>query len=456
MSASRLIAKIACLCLLTTTLALLASCDEATDPVLPGGITAVSGDNQYSKVGTAVPDPLVVEVRLEDGSIASGVSVRFQAIDGGGSVTKSTAKTDGNGVASTHFTLGPSEGLNRVRASLADDSSINVDFSATAGAFFCPEQDPTFVQRFFPLSVAGGLLLFTRESNLNTQGNTTIAGIISMSTASAAGTLSVDTQSEARWEENEFSINVPRDLAFAASGELFGVWTADEDEVIKISPGGIESHFAQAVGFLGTEIATAPKGIVVGVDEFGLFSLGCRDSLERFQEARFSGMGNDRANDDALAVDQNSGDAYFIYHGDNYVYRLPIDSLSATGPIEQVTELTLDEAEGANGMVVDNGGIIYILVDTDNTKALLKVDSGTKSVYFDFFSRGAGDAAGIQNDLAINQDGNVFYTLDTLNNKLLLLQKPIPQLFEASAETTGELSSPSSGERVGLVWMPKP
>ena len=205
---------------------------------------------------------------------------------------------------------------------------------------------------------------------------------------------------------------------------------------------------------MGGEIATAPKGILVGVDEFGLFSVGCRDSLERYQAARFSGMGLDAANDDAVAVDPNTDDAYFIYFGDNSLYRLPIDSLSATGPIEHVVSLTADEAEGANGMAADDNGNIYILVDTDNTKALLKVVGSTKTVFFDFFTRGPGDAAGIQNDLAINANGTLLYTLDTLNNKLLLLREPLPRLQEAAAKTTGELSSPSSGERVGLTWIP--
>ena len=177
-------------------------------------------------------------------------------------------------------------------------------------------------------------------------------------------------------------------------------------EVIKLNSDRSYDRFSFLDDFSDSELDTSPGLILAGCDVTGPFAIGCRDTLTRFPEARYSGEGNDRCNHDAFAVDGNSQALYFIHIGDRELKRLPVDSTIALGPVERAATLTQDETEGANGMVVADNGDVYILVDTDNTKSILRITpDGTKTTEVDFMTRGAGTAAGVQRDLAIWRDG---------------------------------------------------
>lgn len=85
--------------------------------VFPVGtdVQPVSGNLQSAVVGTALPEPLVVQVSDPGGNPVPGIEVSFTVVSGGGSLTVDSAITDANGRASTVLTLGNrTEAINRV------------------------------------------------------------------------------------------------------------------------------------------------------------------------------------------------------------------------------------------------------------------------------------------------------------------------------------------------------
>ena len=137
-SMSRLFAVV-----LAASVVFIAACESTEEAVLPSIIEVHSGDGQYSKKGTALPEALTVKLQYHDNSDAEGFVVSFTVLEGGGSLSRGTATTDSRGFASTGYTLGPDAGTNRIRAEVTGESNISVDFTATAGEFFCQLQvDP--------------------------------------------------------------------------------------------------------------------------------------------------------------------------------------------------------------------------------------------------------------------------------------------------------------------------
>jgi len=80
--------------------------------VFPVGtdVQIVSGDLQSAVVGTALPDPLVVQVSDPGNNPVPGIEVSFTVVSGGGSLTVESATTDASGRASTVLTLGTRSG----------------------------------------------------------------------------------------------------------------------------------------------------------------------------------------------------------------------------------------------------------------------------------------------------------------------------------------------------------
>jgi hypothetical protein len=460
----RLIAALAIALLIVTT-----ACENTEEPLPPSRIAIVTGDGQYSKRGTQLPQPLEVKVQFPDLSDAGDVKVRFRSVEGGGIASPATAVTDGGGIASVRYSLGDVVGTNRIRAELVDDNSKFVEFVANAGEYFCTEEDPTYQQKFGTQGVIQrDLFLFTRHSSVNTDGGRSVAGIVRL--VVEAGALRATSFSS--YEEG-ISWYVPRDAAFSHAGDLYLAWNPGLPELAKVRVNKNTTYFSQLDSYDGGEITRSPAGVLVGCDERGPFVVGCRDTLSRFRkfDAWYSGVFPDAANHDAVAVDMdpmspNYEDIYYIYLADNSLRRLPVDSLTATGQSENVTTLTADEAAGCKGMVYDQDRTddrLFLLVDTDDTKAIIRVTlAGDKTVEYNFFDRGPGDAAGIQNDLAIQQNIDFLYTIDTLND--LLIQYDINQqvlsvwfpdtLSGYDPESISRTGIPD--ERVGLVVLPGP
>lgn len=437
-------------------LVMFSGCEKSETPEPVFFISLYSGDEQQSKLGTTLPEPLKVRVTYTDGAPVIGEVVRFRVISGDASVAASQMTTNTGGFALTWLRLGASVGEVTVRATTATDNSKYVEFTATSSQYYCDEENPTFTRKF---NNRGDLFLFTRKSSLNQQNGQTVSGLVKIQTDFIQERVSA---SSVKKFEDGYSITVVRDAAFSPSGDFYLSWKYLRDEVLKIRWDYTNVHFAELESYMGSEITGTPDGILIGCDEMGPFAVGCRDTIMRFAEALYSGDPADRANNDAVAVDPNTEDVYFIYLPDATLRRLALDSL-VVDTLETVCQLTRDEADGANGMVCGSDGTVYILVDTPGTKELLSVTpAGAKNVLCDFFDRGSGDAAGTQNDLAIwqlNQNEALLYTVDTLNDVLLVYRTLQQELVVMPPDTTAlereSLSTASSsGERVGLVVLP--
>ena len=104
-------------------------------PENASGITAVSGMDQSGQVGTALANPLVVQVADAFGNPIPGIDVVW-TVDGGGSVSSPTTTTGANGQTSVTRTLGTTAGTQLTLASVDGlaGSPVTFEHNATAGA----------------------------------------------------------------------------------------------------------------------------------------------------------------------------------------------------------------------------------------------------------------------------------------------------------------------------------
>lgn len=97
-------------------------------------IQLFAGDNQSAPIGTPVAVNPAVIVRDAGNNPIPGVTVGFAVTGGGGSITSSSAVTNGSGVAEVGWTLGLTAGGNGLTASATGLTGSPVLFSATATA----------------------------------------------------------------------------------------------------------------------------------------------------------------------------------------------------------------------------------------------------------------------------------------------------------------------------------
>lgn len=104
-------------------------------PENANGITAVSGMDQSGQVGTALANPLVVQIADAFGNPIPGIDVVW-TVDGGGSVSSPTTTTGADGQTSVTRTLGTTAGPQATLASVEGLAGSPVTFvhTATAGA----------------------------------------------------------------------------------------------------------------------------------------------------------------------------------------------------------------------------------------------------------------------------------------------------------------------------------
>jgi hypothetical protein len=100
----------------------------------PDDIRIVSGNEQRGQSGTRLANDLVVEVVDENGDPVPGVTVTWRIESGGGSVAPRTTDTDGNGRASTAWTLGRGTGEQRVEASAPGAGTVRFEATSEAGS----------------------------------------------------------------------------------------------------------------------------------------------------------------------------------------------------------------------------------------------------------------------------------------------------------------------------------
>src|SRR5688500_4966585 len=111
-----------------------AACGETSVnlPLPASRVDVVPGAVLSGGAGQLLPDPIEVRVFGSDNQPLPGVVVTFSAANGG-SVDPATAATDGDGVASTRWTLGQTAGQNVLTATATGGVSATVTATATAG-----------------------------------------------------------------------------------------------------------------------------------------------------------------------------------------------------------------------------------------------------------------------------------------------------------------------------------
>ena len=97
----------------------------------PARLVIVSGGGQTATAGSALPQPLVVEVQAADNLPVAGAMVLFRPMSSGCSVASATATTDGNGRASTSLTLGPAVGAHQFEAATPSVAPVTTVAMAT-------------------------------------------------------------------------------------------------------------------------------------------------------------------------------------------------------------------------------------------------------------------------------------------------------------------------------------
>ena len=101
-------------------------------PGSAASLVLVSGDGQSAAPGAELPDPLVVRLVDEEGNALRDQAVSWIIGVGGGGVSPTTGQTDGEGLSSARWTLGPSQGLNTVNAVVSGLSVVTFTASATS------------------------------------------------------------------------------------------------------------------------------------------------------------------------------------------------------------------------------------------------------------------------------------------------------------------------------------
>jgi PKD repeat protein len=95
-------------------------------------VIVVDGNGQQAAPGATLPEPLVVQVLDAENNPIVNRAVTWVVGTGGGSVSPATSNTDGQGMATTQWTLGPEPGPNTVSAVV---SGVGIGaFNATATA----------------------------------------------------------------------------------------------------------------------------------------------------------------------------------------------------------------------------------------------------------------------------------------------------------------------------------
>ena len=99
---------------------------------IPHRLVKISGDNQSGATSTRLPSPFVVRVEDVNNYALPGKWVTFSVVSGGGHLSITTIRTDLQGKAQTHLTLGAIAGSNVVEVSAREVSPVR--FRATAVA----------------------------------------------------------------------------------------------------------------------------------------------------------------------------------------------------------------------------------------------------------------------------------------------------------------------------------
>lgn len=99
---------------------LLVGCNSTEPQQILADIQMVSGDNQTGKVGTVLPQPLVVRAIDVDGDPVRGVPIDWSAPFGNAAISATRTVTDNDGKAGVNVQLGSTPGSAFILAAQAD------------------------------------------------------------------------------------------------------------------------------------------------------------------------------------------------------------------------------------------------------------------------------------------------------------------------------------------------
>ena len=123
---------------------------------IPQTLTKLAGDEQQATEGEQLREPLVVEVRDQNGAAFPGAVVTFALTGEGGSLSTITDTTDAEGRAVTTLTLGEELGAYRVVATLADLEPVTFTATAKASPDFDGDGEVGFGDFFLFAEAFGG------------------------------------------------------------------------------------------------------------------------------------------------------------------------------------------------------------------------------------------------------------------------------------------------------------
>lgn len=158
-----------------------------------------AGDGQSAQAGTELPNALVVQVLDAQGNAVVGRAVTWVVGAGGGSVTPQNTTTDGEGKASTRWTLGSSVGNNTVNAVVSGVGTATFSATATAGSVSASKSRVTAS----PATITAGLGTSTITVRVRDASGTAVSGVSVSVTSSGTGN-QIDPAS-ATSDENGFA-----------------------------------------------------------------------------------------------------------------------------------------------------------------------------------------------------------------------------------------------------------
>jgi 5-hydroxyisourate hydrolase-like protein (transthyretin family) len=198
-----------------------------THTALAGAATileAVSGDGQHALVGTSLPDPLVVRARDAAGNPVEGLPVAWVVGTGGGSPAPQTSKTDGQGLATTLWTLGPGEGQNTLTAVVSGVGTVGFTAMADPGTppgLSLEVQPPATAARGVALSPRPLVQLREPDGAVRHKGGVAVSVALVAGGGTLRGALTRNTGADGRVEFRDLAIEGPPGsyvLAFSATG----------------------------------------------------------------------------------------------------------------------------------------------------------------------------------------------------------------------------------------------
>ena len=144
------------------------------------GVLKVSGDNQSALVGTALANPLVVQVLDALGNPIPNRAVTW--VTGDGSMNPENTTTDAQGHASTSWTLGPTPGAKTANAVVSGVGNATFNATATAGSPSGSTSTVTASPSTIPAGGTSTITVTVRDAS-----NNPVAGVSVTVSASGSG-----------------------------------------------------------------------------------------------------------------------------------------------------------------------------------------------------------------------------------------------------------------------------